>query len=129
MERCANSLFSLVKDLEASHLASSRTGKRNLRPGQGGLGPADVAVGCRVGDDRLGPVQGLDRALALAVHPIRELDGINSATWPTSLPPTCYDQAVDNRTEPSTARQWIHYLVVAVIALFLVWWMLRVYVL
>ena len=41
----------------------------------------------------------------------------------------CYDQPVDNRTEPRTARQWIRYLVVAVIALFLVWWMLRVYVL
>ena len=41
----------------------------------------------------------------------------------------CYDQPVDNRTEPRTARQWIRYLVIAVIALFLVWWMLRVYVL
>ena len=41
--------------------------------------------------------------------------------------PTCYDQPW--RTEPRTARQWIRYLVVAVIALFLVWWMLRVYVL
>jgi|GEM_PF-1980040 hypothetical protein len=48
---------------------------------------------------------------------------------PTSLPPTCYDQPVDNRTEPRTARQWIRYLVIAIIALFLVWWMLRVYVL
>jgi hypothetical protein len=36
---------------------------------------------------------------------------------------------VDNRTEPRTARQWIRYLVITVIALFLVWWMLRVYVL
>jgi hypothetical protein len=44
-------------------------------------------------------------------------------------PPTCYDQPVDNRTEPRTGRQWIRYLVIAVIALFLVWWMLRVYVL
>ena len=41
----------------------------------------------------------------------------------------CYDQPVDNRTEPRTARQWIRYLVITVIALFLVWWMLRVYVL
>ena len=48
---------------------------------------------------------------------------------PTSLPPNCCDQPVDNRTEPSTARQWIRYLVIAIIALFLVWWMLRVYVL
>ena len=48
---------------------------------------------------------------------------------PLHCPPTCYDQPVDNRTEPRTARQWIRYLVVAVIALFLVWWMLRVYVL
>jgi hypothetical protein len=43
--------------------------------------------------------------------------------------PTCYDQPVDNRTEPKTVGQWIRYVVVAVIALFLVWWMLRVYVL
>src|ERR1035437_4733329 len=52
-----------------------------------------------------------------------------SARAATSLAPTCYDQPVDNRTEPRTARQWIRYLVIAVIALFLVWWMLRVYVL
>jgi hypothetical protein len=36
---------------------------------------------------------------------------------------------VTNRTEPRTVGQWIKYLVVATIALFLVWWMLRVYVL
>jgi hypothetical protein len=34
-----------------------------------------------------------------------------------------------NRTEPKTPMQWIRYMVVAVIALFLVWWMLWVYVL
>jgi hypothetical protein len=33
------------------------------------------------------------------------------------------------RTEPRTAGQWIRYVIVAVIALFLVWWMLRLYVL
>src|ERR1035437_3352848 len=52
-----------------------------------------------------------------------------SARAAISLSPTCYDQPVDNRTEPRTPRQWIRYLVIAVIALFLVWWMLRVYVL
>jgi hypothetical protein len=36
--------------------------------------------------------------------------------------------AVPNRTEPRTLGQWIRYVVVA-IALFLVWWMLRLYVL
>ncbi len=36
---------------------------------------------------------------------------------------------MDYRTEPKTARQWIRYIVVALIALFLVWWMLRLYVL
>jgi hypothetical protein len=35
---------------------------------------------------------------------------------------------VNNQTEPKTVRQWIRYVIVAVIALFLVWWMLRVYV-
>jgi hypothetical protein len=36
---------------------------------------------------------------------------------------------VSNRTEPKTFREWIRYLVVAAIALYLVWWMLRLYVL
>jgi hypothetical protein len=43
--------------------------------------------------------------------------------------PICYDGRVENRTEPKTAGQWVRYIVVAVIALFLVWWMLRLYVL
>ena len=41
---------------------------------------------------------------------------------------TCYDDLVENRTEPKTVRQWIRYVAVAVVALFLVWWMLRLYV-
>jgi hypothetical protein len=36
---------------------------------------------------------------------------------------------VQNRTEPKTFSQWVRYLVVAAIAIFLVWWMLRLYVL
>jgi hypothetical protein len=36
---------------------------------------------------------------------------------------------MENRTEPRTAGQWIRYIVVALIALFLVAWMMRVYVL
>jgi hypothetical protein len=36
---------------------------------------------------------------------------------------------VANRTEPKTAGQLVRYIVVAVIALFLVWWLLRMYVL
>jgi hypothetical protein len=31
-----------------------------------------------------------------------------------------------NRTEPKTAKEWIRYVVVAVIALWLVVWMLRI---
>lgn len=42
--------------------------------------------------------------------------------------PSCYHDPVENRTEPRTAGQWIRYIVVAIIALFLVWWMLRSYV-
>jgi len=41
----------------------------------------------------------------------------------------CYPLSVPNRTEPKTVGQWIRYIVVAAIALFLVWWMLRLYVL
>jgi hypothetical protein len=36
---------------------------------------------------------------------------------------------VDNRTEPKTALQWLRYVFMAVIALVLVWGMLRIYVL
>jgi hypothetical protein len=36
---------------------------------------------------------------------------------------------VENRTEPKSLGQWVRYIVVALIALFLVWWMLRLYVL
>jgi hypothetical protein len=32
----------------------------------------------------------------------------------------------ENRTEPKTIRQWIRYIVVAAIALWLVVWMLRI---
>jgi hypothetical protein len=31
-----------------------------------------------------------------------------------------------NRTEPKTAREWFRYIVVAVIAIWLVIWMLRI---
>ncbi len=37
--------------------------------------------------------------------------------------------AVPNRTEPRSLGEWIRYVLVAAIALFLVWWMLRAYVL
>ena len=46
-----------------------------------------------------------------------------------TLAPNMLFDGVTNRTEPRTAGQWIKYLVVAAIALFLVWWMMRVYVL
>jgi hypothetical protein len=53
----------------------------------------------------------------------------NGLKEPQPFPePKCYHQAVENRTEPKTVGQWIRYLVVALIALFLVWWMLRLYV-
>lgn len=32
------------------------------------------------------------------------------------------------QTEPKTAGQWIRHLGMAIIALFLIWWLLRVYV-
>ena len=73
-----------------------------------------------------------DRSNAPVTFPFRSspmLPRLLTVYQLTSLSPTCYDQPVDNRTEPRTARQWIRYLVVGVIALFLVWWMLRVYVL
>jgi hypothetical protein len=41
----------------------------------------------------------------------------------------CYHRAVENRTEPRTVMQWIRYVAMALIALVLVWAMLRMYVL
>ena len=41
----------------------------------------------------------------------------------------CYDDPVENRTEPKTVMQWIRYVGMAAIALILVWEMLRIYVL
>ena len=35
---------------------------------------------------------------------------------------------MENRTEPKTVSGWIRYIVVAAIALFLVWWLLRLYI-
>jgi hypothetical protein len=41
----------------------------------------------------------------------------------------CYDATVFNFGKPKTAGDWIVHVAGAVVALFLVWWMLRVYVL
>jgi len=35
---------------------------------------------------------------------------------------------VANRTEPKTPGQWVRYIIVALIALLMVAWMLRIYV-
>jgi len=34
-----------------------------------------------------------------------------------------------NRTEPKTTWQWIRYIAIAALALYLVWWMVHAYVL
>jgi hypothetical protein len=44
-------------------------------------------------------------------------DLVKSATKATF----CYHHRLENRTEPKTALQWIRYIVVAAIALVLVW--------
>jgi hypothetical protein len=40
----------------------------------------------------------------------------------------CYYASVFNFGRPKTAGQWISHFLLGVVALFLVWWMLRVYV-
>jgi hypothetical protein len=40
----------------------------------------------------------------------------------------CYDCCVFNFGKPKTPGQWIGHVVAAIIALFLVWWMLRLYI-
>ena len=46
-----------------------------------------------------------------------------------SLCPACYYPHMFNFGQPKTVGDWIVHIAGAVIALFLVWWMLRVYVL
>jgi hypothetical protein len=41
----------------------------------------------------------------------------------------CYDAVVFNFGKPKTVGDWIVHIAGAIVALFLVWWMLRVYVL
>jgi hypothetical protein len=41
----------------------------------------------------------------------------------------CYDCPVFNFGKPKTAGQWMAHVVLGIVALFLVWWMLRLYVL
>ena len=44
-------------------------------------------------------------------------------------PPPCYDATVFNFGRPKTAGDWLIHIAGAIVAIFLVWWMLRVYVL
>jgi hypothetical protein len=44
-------------------------------------------------------------------------------------PDQCYDAFVFNFGKPKTVGDWIVHIAGAIVALFLVWWMLRVYVL
>ena len=44
-------------------------------------------------------------------------------------PRKCYHCGVFNLSRPKTPSQWLAHIVVGIIALFLVWWMVRVYVL
>jgi len=44
-------------------------------------------------------------------------------------PAGCYDCDVFNFGNPKTPGQWIGHIVVAVIGLFLIWWMLRLFIL
>lgn len=43
--------------------------------------------------------------------------------------PPCYDSIVFNLGSPKTGGDWIVHIAGAIVAIFLVWWMLRLYVL
>jgi hypothetical protein len=45
------------------------------------------------------------------------------------MPPKCWHVDVFNFGNPQTPGQWIGHIVGAIIALFLIWWMLRLFVL
>jgi hypothetical protein len=51
-------------------------------------------------------------------------NGSLSLVWPA-----CYDSIVFNFGKPKTAGDWIVHIAGAIVAVFLVWWMLRLYVL
>jgi hypothetical protein len=36
---------------------------------------------------------------------------------------------VGNRTEPNTPREWLRYIVMGAVALYLIWWMMQPYLL
>jgi hypothetical protein len=40
----------------------------------------------------------------------------------------CYDCGVFNFGNPKTPTQWVGHVLIAIIGLFLIWWMLRIYV-
>ena len=43
--------------------------------------------------------------------------------------PPCYDAIMFNFGKPKTVGDWVVHIAGAIVAIFLVWWMLRVYVL
>ncbi len=57
-----------------------------------------------------------------------DLVGVEPTTFRAGRAPkkSRYKWVMENRTEPKTAREWIRYIVVAVIAIWLVIWMLRI---
>lgn len=92
------------------------------------------AHGAMVGRMRYAGHSGGSRALAggglAGISPgVASQRGHGALPRPPRWPSTCCVNLVENRSEPRTALQWVRYLVVAAIALFLVWWMLRLYVL
>jgi hypothetical protein len=53
--------------------------------------------------------------------------------WPTTdwslVGAACYDSIAFNLGNPKTGSDWIVHIAGAIVAIFLVWWMLRLYVL
>jgi hypothetical protein len=45
------------------------------------------------------------------------------------VPCECYDVVVFNFGNPKTPGQWIGHIIGAIVAIFLIWWMLRLFVL
>ena len=45
------------------------------------------------------------------------------------IPPDCYHCLMFNFGKPKTAADWLVHVAGAIVALFLVWWLLRLYVL
>jgi len=50
------------------------------------------------------------------------------APWETASKSLCYQRCVFNFGKPKSAGDWIAHVILGVVALFLIWWMMHMFV-